>query len=269
MSHAEGMGPLCLVVGATEGREIGECGCDDHPLRVVLLSGCLVREVARCDAVAREDHCRDTRRLELGDDLRRLGLDRSRIQRVGQHLRQVSAVLGHAGGELVGDRLRLGARRDVHVAELSRLRGERLVAGVLGVATDQLLGDELAGMCAALGGADRETEHVRIALGVPLGRLARRTPDAHDFASGQLVGEGAGECRPSEHDERLVVLGDTYGVGAGGDLVVGQSGAHVGLELDLAPIGFVELVEHAEHVTRSSAPIRRWCRRPRPRPTGS
>ena len=68
------------------------------------------------------------------------------------------------------------------MAELARLGGERLVAGVLGVAADQLLGDELAGMGPGLAGADRETPHVGVALGVPLGWLARRAADAHHFA---------------------------------------------------------------------------------------
>ena len=99
-----------------------------------------------------------------------------------------------------------------------------------------------------LGGADGEAVHVRVAFGVPLRRLAGCATDAHHLTSGELVGERARERRATEHDERLEVLGDAHGVGAGGDLVVGEAGALVELEFDRAAVELVELFEHPEHV---------------------
>ena len=109
---------------------------------------------------------------------------------------------------------------------------ERLVAGELGVAAAELLGDELGRVGSGLGGADRRGRDVRVALGVPLGRLPGRAADAHHPTCAEFVGERARQCGAAEHDEWLEVLGDTHGVGASGDLVVREPGALVELEFD-------------------------------------
>ncbi len=118
---------------------------------------------------------------------------------------------------------------------------------MLGVLADQLLGDELTAVLAALAGADGEPPHAGVAVGVPVGRLAGCAADAQHVAGGELVGERVRECGPAEHGERLEVLGDAHGVGPGGDLVVGETGRDVCLQLEGAAVELVVLLVHLEH----------------------
>ncbi len=69
------------------------------------------------------------------------------------------------------------------------------------------------------------------------------TSRAVSSSANALVERGA-----TEHDERFEVLCDTHRIGASGDLVVGESGAHVGLEFDTASVELVERVVHLQHV---------------------
>ncbi len=211
---------------------------DDDPLGEVLLGGRLFGEVAWRDGVAVEDDGGDTRRLHLRDHLRRGCLDRRRVELVGDDFGERRPGGGHVGGELVGQFLGGAAVLQVQQPELARLvlHGVAAMAGVL---ADDLLGEELDGVCLLLLRAAVEAPHVGAAVGVERGRLARRAADAHHLMGGQLVGEGAGQRRAAEHGERLVLQRDLGGVGTGGNFVGGVAGAFERDQVDLASVHLV------------------------------
>ena len=79
---------------------------------------------------------------------------------------------------------------------------------------DDLLGEELHVCCLLLRRTAIEAPHVWIAIAVERRRLPWRAADADHLVRGQLVGEGAGQRRPAEHGERLVLACDLRRVGA-------------------------------------------------------
>ena len=238
LGDAECVLPLCLVVGAGERGDVHQCARRHEPLGEVLLGGGLTGEVPRGHGVRAEDDGGDTGGLHLADHLRGLGLDGCRVQFVGDDLRQRSAHRLHLVGEPLGKLRGRVAAVQVHQAEAPLLPLHRL-ASVRCRLADHLLLEELQHQGLLLDGTAVQAPDVGIAVLVELGRLAGRAAHAEDLAGGQLVGEGVGERRATEHRERVVLLGDRRGIGTGGDVVVGQAGALVGDEVDLAAVHLV------------------------------